>query len=142
MTKEQLEQLIDLRKEIKELESKLEDLSQRKIERTTDKVKASYKNFPYIQGSARITGFDTQAYEKNEQAIDKYIKLLTSRKRKAEKLELEITEYINTVEDSRIRRMLQYRYIEGYTWEKVSKVIHCDRTLPEKTISKYIKEHN
>ena len=140
LTKEQLEQLADLRQEIKELKCKIVELRAKKFGSVTDKVKASGKNFPYIQGSAYVTGFDSDAFDRNEQSIEKCIKLLTARKQKAEKLELEITEYINSIENSRIRRMMQFRYIEGYTWRKISKIMHCDRTTVEKTISKFLSK--
>ena len=140
MTKEQLEQLADLRQEIKELECKLEVLKNKKIDSVTDKVKASGKNFPYIQGSACVSGYDTQAHESNIKTINRCIELLTTRKRKAEKLELEITEYINSIDDSRIRRMMQFRYVEGYTLERIGKVMNCDRTTVIKSLAKYLSK--
>ena len=141
MTKEQLEQLTDLKQEIKELEGKIVELNSKKVDMVTDKVKSSGKYFPYIQGSACVSGYDMQAHDQKIISIDRCIDLIARRKRKAEKLEEEITEYINSIDNSRVRRIMQYRYVEGYTWGKISKIMHCDRTLPEKIISRYIQEH-
>lgn len=104
MTKEKLEQLIDLKKEIKEIEQKTKHES---------------------------TGCPSGSTE-----------LLEKRRHMAAGLEKEITAYINSVGSSRIRRIMQYRYVEGYTWNKIARIMHYDRTYPEKLISKYLKDNN
>ena len=135
MTKEELGQLIDLSKEIKELEHKIKVLSQRKGKESQDRVSASYNEFPYIKGHATVTGYIETA------EIDNIIYLLEQRRKKAAESERRITEYINTIDDSKIRRMMQYRYIEGCTLGEIGEYMHCDRTTVEKTITKYLKEH-
>ena len=52
MTKKELEQLIDLKKEIKELEQSILKIQQMYIGDAPVTVDASKKNFPYIQGKA------------------------------------------------------------------------------------------
>lgn len=141
MTKEELNQLNDLKEEIKELEQKIRYLAQKKIGATYDKVKASYSDFPYIQGNATIYGFDSKSADARDAAIENKIKILEARRRKAEKEEEKISKYINSVEDSRVRRIMEYRYIDGYKWDKIAKILHCDRTTPEKIVMKYIGEH-
>lgn len=140
MQKEELEQLKDLRAEIRELEKKIVYLQQKKIGDASDKVQASHKDFPYIQGSAMISGFNEQAYQRQQEQINNNMLLLVQRQRTAEKLERRITEYINTVTDSRLRRIMQYRYVEGYTWENIGKVMHCDRTTAEKMVTRYLRQ--
>ena len=141
MTKEELNQLNDLKEEIKELEQKIKHLEQKKIGATYDKVKASYLDFPFIQGNATIYGFDSKSAEAREAAIENKIKILAARRRKAEKAEEKISNFINSVEDSRVRRIMEHRYIDGYKWEKIAKILHCDRTTPEKVVTKYLNEH-
>lgn len=102
MTKEKLEQLIDLRKEIKEIERKIRE------------------DAGCPSGNAW---------------------LLEQRLHMAAGMEKEITEFINSVGNSRIRRILQYRYADGYSWNKIARIMHYDRTYPEKLISKYLKEN-
>lgn len=141
LTKEELNQLNDLKQEIKEIEGKIEQLNNKKIEATYDKVKSSYSEFPYIQGNKTIYGFDEKSYEARENAIESKIKLLAARKKKAEIEEERISQFINSVEDSKIRRILEYRYIDGYKWNKIAKILNCDRTTPEKIVTKYLNEH-
>ena len=141
MTKEDLEQLCDLRKEIAELEYKIARLSSRGSRIVSDKVQASSKDFPYVQTTVKIEGYDYVGDQKSRKQLRKKRILIQQRKEQAEALELRITQYINSTSDSGIRRMIDYKYIEGYTWEKIGRIFHCDRTTAEKRVSNYLKEH-
>ena len=141
MTKEDLEQLCDLRKEIAELEYKIARLRSRGSRIVSDKVQASSKDFPYVQTTVKIEGYDYVGDQKSRKQLRKKRILLQQRKEQAEALELRITQYINSISDSGIRRMIDYKYIEGYTWEKIGRIFHCDRTTAEKRVSNYLKEH-
>ena len=141
MKKEDLEQLNDLRKEIAELEAAIIRLRQQKTETATDKVRASGKYFPYVNGYKTIFGLNMAAEGERKELLDKKELLLTRRKRKAEETELRIMEYINSVQDSRIRRIMQYRYIDGYKWEKISSIMNCHRSTLEKAVYKYLDKN-
>ncbi len=104
LTKEKLKQLIDLRKEIKEIEQK-------------------------------IKHEDTEIPSGNTALLEK-------RKHMAAELEKEISGYINSVDDSRVRRIMQYKYIDGYTWKRIAKIMHYDRSYPEKVVTKYLNKHS
>jgi len=69
------------------------------------------------------------------------VKLLEKRKQMAAELEKEITEYINAVVDSRVRRIMQYKYVDGYTWSKIARIMHYDRSSPEKMVTRYLNKH-
>ena len=141
MTKEDLEQLCDLRKEIAELEYKIARLSSRGSRIVSDKVQASSKDFPYTQTTVKIEGYDYAGDQKSRRQLRQKRILLQQRKEQAEALELRITQYINSIPDSGIRRIIDYKYIEGYTWEKIGRIFHCDRTTAEKRVSNYLKEN-
>ena len=68
------------------------------------------------------------------------IELLARRLKLAADLEKEIMEYINTVTDSRIRRIMQYKYVDGYTWQRIANIMHYDKSYPEKAITRYINK--
>lgn len=102
LTKANLEQLIDLKKEIKEIEQKI-----------------------------RHEGISPSDN----------VGLLEKRKQMAAELEKEITKYINSVVDSRVRRIMQYKYVDGYTWSKIARVMHYDRSSPEKIVIRYLNKH-
>lgn len=141
MKKEELEQLNDLHKEIAELESAITRLQQQKSGTAVDKVRASGKNFPYVNGYKTVEGFNMAAEERRIQMLDRKEIMLRDRKKKAEEAEIKIMEYINSVQDSRIRRIMQYRFIDGYKWEKIGKILNCDRTYPKKMIDQYLDKN-
>lgn len=142
MKREEMEQLNNLRKEISELETAIDRIRQQGVETVADKVKASGNEFPYIDGFKSISGINLAAESRKKKALIKKKQLLNDRKEKAELAELKMTEYINNVPDSRIRRIMQYRFIEGLTWEKIGKIMNCDRTTAEKMINRYLKKEN
>lgn len=142
MTKKELEQLNDLKSEIIELEQKIVALEKKKIDTAKDVVNASCCEYPYIQGHATISGYDVVCENRKERAIKKCIELLRKRKQDAQELEVKIMEFINGVDDSRVRRIMQYRYIEGYKMNRIAKIMHYDRTYPEKLINTYLEKCN
>ena len=140
MTKRELEQLLDLRKEIKELDDKVEKMQKQRVGKVTDKVQASMKEFPYINTTQTITGVDATD-KKHRKALTESEILLLKRRQQAVDAEYRISEYIKSIEDSKIRRIIGLRYEEGLSWDKVAKAMNYDRTYPEKLLTKYLKEH-
>jgi len=140
VTKEELSQLGDLRKEIRELREKIAYLSKKGTRIVSDKVQASSKEFPYIETSVKISGIEYLDEKARKQKTEREI-LLAIRLRQAIVKEAEITAFINSVEDSGVRRLLEFRYIDGLTWEEIGRIDHCDRTTAEKKVSKYLQEH-
>ena len=112
MTKEQLGQYRCLCLEIKELENRLNNL---KTQEVTDKVLASASDFPYNQYELKIKGYEDDKY------IEKIRATLIRRIRRCKKLRLEIEDFIEGIEDSRIRLVFQLRYIEGKSWVYISR---------------------
>ena len=141
MTKEELEQLISLRAEIKEIKGDIQKIKEQSCEVVSDKVQASSKEWPYTQVSKVIRGYDAKGMRKRNAAIMKKQIMLEEREKRAEELEADITEYINTIHDSFIRRIFHLRYEKGLTWERIGNIMHCDRTTVEKKVSKYLREH-
>ena len=140
MTKKELGQLCDLRKEIKELEMEIVNLQNQKRV-TRDKVQKSMDGFPYIKGTNTVYGPDQRADKARRQKITDKELLLLQRRQQAVDAEFIISEYIKNVKDSKIRRILSLKYEKGLTWDEVADTMNYDRTYPEKLLSKYLKEH-
>lgn len=141
MTKEELGQLSDLRKEIKELDAKVERLQEQRVGKVTDRVHTSMKEFPYCYTTKTITGVDQKESKKHRRALTENELLLLKRRRQAVEEEYKISQFIKSINDSKIRRIVALKYEEGYSWGKVAEILHCDRTYPEKLLTKYLKEH-
>lgn len=141
MTKEKLKQLTDLRAEIKDTERRIEALRSQEAHTARDRVKASGREWPYIGGHATVTGRDEKDESKKTRSLRQQKEALERKREKAEELKAELEEYICGIDDSRVRRMIEYRYVDGYTSDRVGELMHCDRTTVEKAITKYLKEH-
>ncbi len=139
MIREELNQLNSLKKEIAELEATIGRLRQQRSEVATDKVRSSGHEYPYINGYKQISGFNIAADNKRKKLLKRKTELLIKRKEKAEAAELKIMKYINSVQDSRVRRIMQYRYINGYSWEETARFLGCHRTYPKKIIDQYFE---
>lgn len=112
--KKLLSQYIDLQQEIKDLEKRIERLSNFKVEH--DVVTGSNSEFPYQPRSFTIEGYNIQDVDR----LNKVKSLLVDRKDKCEDMKIEIEKFISTIPDSRTRRVFQYRYIDRLTWQQVS----------------------
>ncbi|MFR8733903.1 MAG: hypothetical protein ACLVE5_10335 [Clostridium perfringens] len=130
MTKEQLGQYKCLCLEIKELENRLNNLKRQEV---SDKVIASASDFPYNQYQLKIQGYEDDKY------IDKIRVRLIRRIRRCKKLRLEIEEFIEEIEDSRIRLIFELRYIQDKSWVYISnKLGSSNESYARKSHDRYL----
>lgn len=130
MTKEQLGQYKCLCLEIKELENRLNNLKRQEV---SDKVLASASDFPYNQYELKINGYEDDKY------IEKIRARLIRRIRRCKKLRLEIEEFIEGIEDSRIRLIFELRYIQGKSWVYISnKLGSSNESYARKSHDRYL----
>ncbi|WP_148465242.1 hypothetical protein [Peptoniphilus harei] len=130
MTKEQLGQYKSLCLEIKELENRLNNLKRQEV---SDKVIASASDFPYNQYQLKIQGYENDKY------IEKIRARLIRRIRRCKKLRLEIEEFIEGIEDSRIRLIFELRYIQGKSWVYISnKLGSSNESYARKSHDRYL----
>lgn len=121
MTKTALEQYIDVKQEIREIEARIERLNN-KLDRINregnvkDAVKGGNGGFQTFH----IEGFPVAEEDEAKYLLSKNIRLLEARKAKAAELVVRVEEYLNTLDDSRMRRMISMRYIDGLSWWKVA----------------------
>ncbi len=114
--KEKIKQYNDLIRGIKDLKERINKLeSQPAI--VKDSVKGSHKSFPYTQHTCVVEGIDVEAHER----LLRRKKLLKRKCAELESMKEEIEIYINNnIQDERIRQILQYRFIDGMSWEKIA----------------------
>lgn len=112
MNKQKLAQYQALQKEIRDLELKLRQYQRREV---ADKVQASNSEFPYQPMELRISGLEQDSkYEK------KIYRLLKDRYIRCQAIQLQIEEFISKIDDSRVRIIFQKRYINNWSWRKIS----------------------
>ena len=124
MTKDILAQYCDLQQEIKDLRERIERL-ERQIENiedegcVSDSVTCGKKGKKPL-GTVKITGFPNAEYSRKKTRL--YLNKAQLESVELELLEItsDVEEYIQSIEDSRIRKILRLRYIDGMTWIKVA----------------------
>lgn len=139
MTKKELEQLIDLKKEIGELEQSIARIKLMDIGIMPIKVNASSQDFPYIPGRVTVQSYNATLADKRDRLLYEKKTLLSERKEKAAEEEKRLIQYINSIKESKVRRIMQYRYVDGYSWEKIGDIMHFDRRTGERIVSRYLK---
>lgn len=139
MTKNELGQLLNLRKEIQELDIKIERMQSQKAGEVMDRVHTSMSDFPYVYTTKTITGINEK--EGKRRGLTENKLLLLKRRQQAVEVEYRISRYIKDINDSKIRRIISLRYEKGLSWKEVAAEMNYDRTYPEKLLTKYLKEH-
>lgn len=110
-----LRQYRDLVKEIEELKNRISEAQKLSSQVVKDSVSGSNPHFPYEKNIFTIEGI--------EQTNSRQQKILQKRIERCERLKLEIEEFIDTIEDSKTRRVFWLRYIRGCSWEKISRML-------------------
>lgn len=121
VSKEILNQYTNLQKECKEVREKID-----KLEKQIEKIEDEGVVIDKVRGgegglqSFRIEGFPYPEYSRKKT-------LLFARKAKLSDMELELLEKVNMVEeyisslsDSHIRRIISLRVVEGLSWGKIA----------------------
>jgi hypothetical protein len=139
MIKEELGEIIQLKKEIKQLNQKLQELSYGDNDKiVTDKVRGSMAQFPYLPRSFTITGRE----EMSEECLEKRNAIAVRIRQKTQNLMGKVNkafEFIESVGDSTIRQILTYRYIDGLTWEQTGECMSYSWETVRKKHDKFIK---
>lgn len=135
MTEKDLKQYKSLCKEIESLDKRIQKEQEKEVDVVAGKVKASMSEFPYTE--IRV-GVQMESPEQVK-AQKEVIKLYLERKEKAEKKKLEIEQYINEIEDSQLRLIFQYRYIDRKKQTWIARRMNMTQSNVSKLISKKIK---
>ena len=138
--KELLRQYTDLIVEIKELEIRISKLKDKKIRVVCDSVTGSNPYFPYEMKNFNIEGYNYPEADKKEKNLIRLNKILCDRRTKCIELKLEIEEFINSIPDSRTRRIFQYRYISNLEWLPIAmRIGKVHESYPRKIHDRYLE---
>ena len=148
-----LNQYTDLQKEVKETREKIERLesSIEKLEKAIERIENEndividkvYGGYGGIQ-SFKIEGIPIKEYKSKKTLLLTKRLRLNQRMHALEDLELdliekttEIEKFISEVDDSRMRRIINYRFIDNLTWNEVADRIGGGNTEDGVRISFY-----
>ena len=127
VSKNILIQYSDLQKEIKYLSRKIDSLKIEQVKfearKKRDMVRASSKQFPFIEHNVHIEGIADINEIKLNSILNEEIRKLESRYESLVKVTNDVLDFIDSVDDSRMRLIISYRIIEGYSWNEVADAI-------------------
>ena len=143
MTKDILIQYSELVKEVKDLRKRIDNIERQidKIEtegNVIDSVKGGYGGIQHF----KIEGFPDPEYSKKKTRL--YLNKAQLESAELELLELtnQVEDYIQSIDNSRMRRIIRYRVIDGLTWYQVAQKMG-GRTTDEsarKEFDRYMEE--
>ena len=139
VTKEHLEQYTAMKIEIMQLRldiRKAEDSIAKLIEEGTVKDKV-YGGDGGTQGFV-IEGFPEKEYNRRLRILRNKRKKLVKRESDLLELTTEMEKMISELPTSRDRIIFRGLFLEGCTQEQVARVLHIDRSLVSKIVSKYV----
>ena len=121
MTKDILIQYCDLQEEIKDLRRRI-----LKREEEIGKIESEGEVIDSVVGGMggtqhfKISGFPYPEYSRKKTALYLYKAQLESSELELLELTNEVEEYIQSIDNSRLRRIIRIRYIDNETWFKVA----------------------
>lgn len=131
MDKKILIQYADLQEEIKDLRKRIEKTKYQiaQLEKqgiVSDTVRGSRQDGTI--GPIKITGFPDRDYHKRTNTLNRQLMLLQEKEDELLELTNEAELYIESIEDSRIRRIFRYRYLDDMSWTRVAMMMGGDNT--------------
>lgn len=125
MDKHILDQYIDACALIEEVEEDIRKLKKKKKTIVQTNVSGSNPDFPYNPQHFKIQG--TTFTFKEDSRLQMEEKLLDQRKEDAEKIKIQVEEWMNTI-PQRMQRIIRYKAFEGMTWQQVAQRMGRDAT--------------
>ena len=122
MTKQKLENYIHLNGEIADLKRERARLEKKLAEGVTDTVQGSSPEYPYTMHPIDISGRD----KKTEDKLQRKIAEISAAEQQLAEEEKAIKQWIDTIPQSRIRRLMRYRYVDNFGWVKIAMTLKYD----------------
>lgn len=128
----------DVTREIKDLESRIQKLQEAENYKIVkDSVRGSLGVFPYISKSIVIEGFEEQ---KESKKLIKYKKILEEKKDELLDIIIDIEEYLNQIDNSRIRQIIRYRYIDKKNWIQIGHLMKTSADGVRMELKRFLKK--
>lgn len=135
LTKKDLQNLDYLEREIAYYDSKIENYKPAEV--VVDSVGGSDAQFPYVQHTFTIEGIE------QKRGIDEYLdKRINFRKQLREEKQ-RIEDELEQIENSKIRQIIQLRYIERKSWNEVADGLDMpSEDSARMTLNRFLDEQN
>ncbi len=126
MTKKQLKQYRNLKKEISNLESRIHNAVLR------DTAQGSMSEFPYTKHSIKLEGVPDEDNTYRNQLLESKINC---------RLEFnKLNDFINSIEDSQLRQIFRYKFVDGRSNQWIAlKLGYQDESTIRRKINNYFE---
>ena len=127
MNIKQLEQYRDLQEEVKDLEARLARAQQNATLILTDVVEGSSPYFPYTKHPIAVSGVSPRSTAR----ANRILRLYRTRSEAALQQLEEIQQWIATIKDSKVRRLIELRFVDGKSWRVAARRVFgkpCEST--------------
>ena len=113
-----LTQIKSINSELRDLQKRLDRISEKEDRVVKDSVQGSSKSFPYTKHTCVIEGIEIPKSKKNKYL---YRKQIENKKYKLEKLIVKLEYELNYIDDqySDIRQIIRYKYEDNKTWTQI-----------------------
>lgn len=118
MDKQILYQYIDACELVKETEEEIRRIKRQRKRIEQDVVKGSSHDFPYTPANFHVEGLSYSVI-KDPRSLEAQEQILEQRKAAAEKIKLQVEEWLVTV-PPRMQRIIRYKVFDGLTWGQVA----------------------
>lgn len=135
MTELELKQYRSLLREIDNQEKRIEILCSKEVPVVAGKVKASSSRFPYTEIRVGVQMEDPVIASEIDKLVIQKRKRVEECWRQVRKIEA----FIAGIEDSELRQIFEYRYIDGQKLWEIAEVMSLDRSVIGKRIRGYLK---
>lgn len=125
MDKHILDQYIDACALIEEVEEDIRKLKKKKKTIVQTNISGSNPDFPYNPQHFKIQGTTFTFREESQLQMEE--KILDQRKADAEKIKIQVEEWMNTI-PQRMQRIIRYKVFKGMTWQQVAQRMGRDAT--------------
>lgn len=114
MNKKDFREMEYLRKELKYLNEKQENLSKKPLKVVQDSILTSSSEFPYTRHTTVIEGIE------NPKNIRKYRKMIRETQLKLENKIKELEYFLKNIDDAEMRLLLRYKYQDGLNYIQIA----------------------
>lgn len=113
-------QYIDMKVEIKETKQRIKEINDELDALNTQHTSDVTKGGSAGKQIYHIDGYPADEEDEKRYRLSKYKRILTQRQADISDKLLEVEEYLNSMDDTRMRRLLTKRFIEGKKWYQVA----------------------
>lgn len=138
--KKKLAQYIDLQKEVTEINNRIA-----KVESEIAKIKEEGEVTDIVKGGMggiqhfTIHGIPTFLFERKEEMLFKLVEKMEKAEKNKLKALAEIEDFVESIDDSHIRRIISFRYIDGLSWNDVA--MHMGNGYTDDSVRKAMERY-